>query len=201
MSADWQDRIVGFERVPAEDLLANPSNARKHPVKQREALRGSLDTLGWASACLVNKTTQFVIDGHARIEEALTRNPEMLIPVLYVELSPEEEAQFLLTFDYITYMAEYDRDMVQSLMQEMNSDNEAIQQLVADMAQEQGILLDDGIVIDAEPQIDLAHELQVKWQTARGQVWEIPSKSIKYKSGMQGGYVWCSECQKYHQIS
>lgn len=34
----------------------------------------------------------------------------------------------------------------------------------------------------AEPQIDKAEELREKWQTARGQVWEIPSKSIRDKA-------------------
>jgi DNA modification methylase len=175
--SNWENRIKSYGTQAADQFLINPSNARKHPEKQRQAVKGSLDTLGWVSPVIINANSGYLVDGHERLWQALSQGDETIVPYIEIELSPEEEAQFLLTFDYITYLAEYDRDMVQSLMSEMNSDNEAIQKLVADMAQEQGILLDDGIVIDAEPQIDLAHELQVKWQTARGQVWEIPSKT------------------------
>src|SRR5437899_2573778 len=78
------------EEDPAQ-LVANPSNWRTHPAAQRAALRGSLDTVGWVAQVMVNRTTGDVVDGHARLEEALSRR-EATVPVVYVELSAEEEA-------------------------------------------------------------------------------------------------------------
>lgn len=114
--AAWRDRIVGFERVPPDQLLANPRNWREHPGAQRDALRGSLDEVGWVDAIMVNRTTGHVVDGHARIEEALT-NGEALVPVLTVELSEEEEALVLATFDPIGAMAQTNGERLEELLQ------------------------------------------------------------------------------------
>ncbi len=53
---------------------------------------------------------------------------------------------------------------------------------------EMGIGLDEPTE-DPGPQIDKAAELQEKWQVERGQVWEIPSESVKGKP-----YIVCDGC-------
>lgn len=111
----WRDRIIGFDRVAPDQLLANPRNWRTHPGTQRDALRGSLEDVGWVDAIMVNTTTGHVVDGHARIEEALTKG-EPTVPVLYVELSENEEQLVLATFDPIAAMAETDGDRLQQLL-------------------------------------------------------------------------------------
>jgi DNA modification methylase len=174
---DWRDRIVGFERIPANQLLAHPNNARRHPAKQREALRGSLDTLGWYDAVIYNRTTGYLVDGHARVEEALTRNDEMPLPVLVVELDEHEEAQALASHDFISYMAEYDRDTLDTLLHDVASDDERVQAMLSELAEREGVVFGE---VEPEPdpgaQIDRAEELREKWQTERGQLWVIPSK-------------------------
>ena len=86
----WRNRIVGFTMEVPEDLLANPMNPRRHPGEQRDAMRGSLDELGWIDAVIVNDTTGRMIDGHLRCEEAITEGAPV-IPVLHVELDENEE--------------------------------------------------------------------------------------------------------------
>jgi hypothetical protein len=137
---NWQDRIIGFSRVPASDFLANPSNPRRHPIRQREALRGSLDTLGWVAPVLVNKRTNFLLDGHARIEEALSKDENALIPVIEVDLEEHEEKLFLASFDYITYMGEYDRDSLDSLLQDVQTDDVRLQAMLNELAVSHGII-------------------------------------------------------------
>ena len=90
-----QNRIIGLDYIPANQLLANPNNPPRHPAKQREALRGSLETLGWYDAVIMNRQTGYLIDGHARVEEQLTVDEDATLPVLVVDMSPEEEAQAL----------------------------------------------------------------------------------------------------------
>ena len=131
---DWQNRIIGLEHMPAHQLLANPLNARRHPGKQREALRGSLDTLGWYDAVILNQRTGYLIDGHARVEEQLTRDENAMVPVLVVDMSESEEAQALASHDWITQLAEYDKQTLDDLLRATNSDDERVQALLSDLA-------------------------------------------------------------------
>lgn len=96
----------------AGDLLANPLNFRIHPKEQRAALRGSLDVVGWLKDVIVNTTTGHVLDGHARVEDALGRSEDEPVPVTFVELSLEEERLALAVLDPITEMAVRDDEQV-----------------------------------------------------------------------------------------
>jgi ParB-like chromosome segregation protein Spo0J len=95
-AAAWRNRIVGTGDEAPDQLVANPANWRTHPGPQRNALRGSLPTVGWVQQVMVNRRTGHVVDGHARVEEALSRR-EPSVPVLYVDLDPDEEALVLAT--------------------------------------------------------------------------------------------------------
>ena len=103
-AARWRNRIVGSGMEAPEHLAANPANWRVHPRHQRDALAGSLDTVGWVAQVIVNRQSGYVIDGHARVALALTRK-EASVPVLYVDLSPDEERLVLATFDPIGALA------------------------------------------------------------------------------------------------
>lgn len=139
-SINWRNRIVRYGEQPANQFLANPANPRRHPTAQREALRGSFDALGIIAPVLVSSVTGYVVDGHARIEECLSRNDEMLIPFIEVDLSEDEEALALVSFDWITQMAYYDKDALNSLLDDVNTDSEALQSLLSDLAEKQGVI-------------------------------------------------------------
>lgn len=134
-AAPWRNRIVGSGEEAPEQLLANPLNWRVHPGDQRDALRGSLSTVGWVQQVLVNQTTGHVVDGHARIEEAITRG-EAKVPVLYVDLSEEEEAQVLATLDPITGMAIRDEAKLEELLGLISVDDEGLRKLLGTLAGE-----------------------------------------------------------------
>ena len=151
MPQPWQDRITKLDRVPANTLTPNPDNARQHPEHQRQALLGSLDTQGWTGAVTVNERTGYLLDGHARLEAALGNDPDMLVPVLYVDLAEHEEAQFLAQFDWITTLATYDVGTLEGLLHKVNSDDERVQQSLADMAEAVG--LDWTETADTDPAI------------------------------------------------
>ncbi|MHB8459852.1 MAG: DNA modification methylase [Candidatus Limnocylindrales bacterium] len=131
--AAWKNRIVGHGEEAPDQLLANPSNWRVHPAAQRNALRGALDTVGWVAQVMVNQRTGFVVDGHARIEEALSRG-EPTVPVLYVDLSPEEEALVLATLDPIGAMADRDGARLEALLAGVTVDDAGLRRLLADLA-------------------------------------------------------------------
>lgn len=108
MRETWKNRIVGYDVVEADQLLAHPSNWRIHPKAQQDALTGVLDDVGWVQEIIVNKTTGHVVDGHMRVEVALTRGES--VPVKYVELSEAEEQLILATIDPISAMAGADNE-------------------------------------------------------------------------------------------
>ncbi len=132
---EWRNRIVGYEVVPADQLLANPSNWRIHPRAQQEALTGVLDDIGWVQEIIVNKTTGHVVDGHMRVEVAITRGES--VPVKYVELTEAEELLILATIDPISAMAATDTAQLESLLANVNSDSAAVQALLAKLAGEE----------------------------------------------------------------
>ena len=116
-SVPWRNRIVGYGEEEAEQLLANPKNFRIHPKNQQLALENSLDKLGWIQNCVVNQTTGFVVDGHARAALAISRGEK--VPCAYVELSPEEEAVAIAILDSITEMAVKDQDILGKLIDDI----------------------------------------------------------------------------------
>lgn len=178
----WQNRIVGYGTKPADQFEAHPRNWRKHPQSQRDALASSLNGVGWVGAVIENVRTGHVLDGHERIWQALERNED--VPYLQVDVSEDEELLVLATFDPITQMAVTDAEMLEGLLADLRTselvqDDDALDALLASIASERGMAYAASEVADDPgPQIDRAEELREQWGTERGQVWEIPSKSV-----------------------
>lgn len=146
---DWKDRVIGFDRKPAHQFLANPKNPRSHPNEQRDVLRGSMETLGNYDVVIENQRTGHLIDGHARIEEALSVNEDMLIPYIIVDLSEAEEALALASHDYITTMANYMRDSLDALLHDVQTDDVRLQAMLSELAELHTI-----DIPDAKPQLE-----------------------------------------------
>src|SRR6266516_86277 len=79
-----RDRVVELVRVRAGDLAANPGNWRRHPERQRAALRGLLRQIGYADALLARREggSLVLIDGHLR----RSLDPDQVVPVLVLDL-------------------------------------------------------------------------------------------------------------------
>ena len=137
----WKSRIIGHGSESPEQLLANPWNARRHPGPQRDAMRGSLDAVGWVAEVTVNVQTQHVVDGHLRIEEAISHN-EPTVPVTYVDLTEEEERLVLATLDPLSAMATYDTEALMALLDGLSSGNAGLDALLGDLAGKGGSSFD-----------------------------------------------------------
>jgi DNA modification methylase len=125
VSEQWRSRIIGRANVSPSNLTANPKNWRKHPKAQTEALAAVLSEVGWVQDVIVNKLTGHILDGHARIELALER-AEPSVPVVYVDLSDEEEALILATFDPLSGMALTDKAKLDALFAELSNQTRLI---------------------------------------------------------------------------
>lgn len=166
-----RDRIKALRRVPASQLLPNPKNWRRHPKAQTEALRGLLAEVGYADALIARELQDgrlMLIDGHLRRDTT----PDAVIPVLILDLDEAEADKLLLTLDPLASMAEADGERIKTLLQTVQTDSRAVQELLRRTAGDQ---IWKTLHPDIEPpaQIDKAGELQRKWGTATGQLWQI----------------------------
>lgn len=133
-SIDWKNRIVEHGEQAARHYQGHELNARRHPKHQRDALVGSLNELGWVAPVIVSSRTGKLLDGHARIMEALDKDPETPVPFIKVDLSDREERLMLASFDPITNQATYDKEALDNLLQELYTGETGLQQLLADLA-------------------------------------------------------------------
>lgn len=159
----FASRIVGEGDEAPDQLLANPLNWRTHPKEQVDALEGLLGQVGWVQRIIVNKRTGHVVDGHARVALAL-RRAEPSVPVVYVDLSDEEERLVLAAIDPIGGMAGTDQALLDSVLDGLQADDAGLQALLDSLkgtpAGTEGL---------TDP--DDTPELQDKAVTELGEVW------------------------------
>jgi len=128
-----RDRIKELRRVPASQLRPNPKNWRSHPPAQQEALKGLLAELGYCDATIARELPDGslqLIDGHLRCETT----PDMEVPVLVLDVNEAEADKLLVTLDPLASLAEADRDALTSLLASVQTDSEAVQVLLTELA-------------------------------------------------------------------
>jgi ParB-like chromosome segregation protein Spo0J len=119
---------VGHGEEAPDQLLANPRNWRVHPKAQQDALAGALGEVGWVAGVIVNKRTGHVVDGHARVGLAISRN-EPTVPVVYVDLDENEEAIVLASLDPLAAMAVTDAEKLAELLGEIHVGDAALREM------------------------------------------------------------------------
>jgi len=140
-SGTFKNRIIGYGTKPADQFQAHPDNWRRHPQEQRDAMRAALTELGWIGVVVENVRTGYLVDGHERVWEAL-QNGNAEVPFVQVDISEEEEAYALATFDPIGQMALADKAALDAVLRQVETESAAIQQLVAQTAERAGMYLD-----------------------------------------------------------
>jgi hypothetical protein len=176
---EWMDPV---------HLAANTSNWRRHPESQSLALTAALKEVGWAGALLFNERTGHLIDGHLRKE--ITPGGEK-VPVLVGSWTEEQEKIILATLDPIGAMAERDQPALDKLLASISVDDPDLQRMFDELKTASSPAL-----VEDEVPIDRADELQKKWQTAAGQLWEIPSKTAPPRK-----VAICPNCQHKNRVS
>ena len=127
-----RDRVKELRRVRAQELVPNPRNWRCHPDRQRDALRGVLAEVGYADALLARELPDGrleLIDGHLRAETT----PDVVVPVLVLDVTEEESIKILLTHDPLTDMAEADVEKFAELLGDCDIKNPGVMRMLADM--------------------------------------------------------------------
>jgi hypothetical protein len=131
----WRSRIIGAAEIDPTTITPNPANARRHPPRQRRVLRALLDQVGVVQDVIINQRTGYLIDGHLRVEVALETG-QPTIPVKYVDLTEEEEALALATFDPIGALAYLDIEAMTELAEAIGPVSDEIDDLLAELTPE-----------------------------------------------------------------
>jgi DNA modification methylase len=168
------DRVKEYRKVRACDLVPHEKNWRSHPDSQSRALRDLLREIGFAGAILARVLPDGrlgVIDGHLRIETMGKRE----VGVLVTDLTAEEAEKVLLTYDPISAMATADQARLEALLASVHTDSPAIAAMLEKFAGEAAwqMLNPSQELVDPPAQFDKAGELQKKWKTRAGQLWQI----------------------------
>ena len=171
----WKNRIVDQGVRPASEFLANPKNWRTHPERQRAAVEGSLNELGWIDTVIVNRRTGFLVDGHERLWQALKAGEDTPVPFIEVDLSPEEEALALTILDPIAGMATADRNKLDELMQEIQTGEEGLMSMLSELAEQEGI----GFTADEYADLDDENESLEGYQETNILI-TVPVKDLEY---------------------
>lgn len=129
---------VKREMVDVDQLLANPYNWRIHTEMQQQSLAGLVDDIGFMGAVEVNINSGHMLDGHLRVILAL-RSGWKQLPTDYYDLTDEEEYKYLLSKDWVASMAASDRQKLDELLHQVQSDDERVQEMMAEIAEKDGL--------------------------------------------------------------
>ena len=127
----WQSRIVDRGDVPPGELVPHPRSWRRHSSHQQDALGAILDEVGWVQSVIVSQRTGFMVDGGLRRDIALERG-QPTVPVVYVDLNPDEELLVLATFDPIAQLAEADDHALADLRSQLSEEHASLAALLGD---------------------------------------------------------------------
>lgn len=132
-SPEIRDRVVELRRVRAGDLQENPRNWRRHPERQRRALRALLEEVGFADAILARERgdgSLEIVDGHLR----RSMDPEMVVPVLVLDVDEKEADKLLVSLDPLAALAEADAGSLTELLASIETSSEELRMLFAGLA-------------------------------------------------------------------
>jgi DNA modification methylase len=104
-----------IERVDIKSLLKDPTNARKHPDKNLDSIKASLNKFGQVEPLIVNEKTNIVISGNGRLEVMQSLGWET-VDVIKVDLNSVDAAQLGLVLNKTAELAEWDDDVLKKTL-------------------------------------------------------------------------------------
>lgn len=157
---NWRSRIVRYDKIRASEITPHPQNPRRHPQFQRDVVAASFEELGQIAPIVINVNNGYLVDGEERSWLALDQDDDVELDVIYVDLTEEEHQKALLYLDHSASLAEIDAQRLDDLLRDVNSDQPAIQQMLAELAENNGLLGEMNGVGDSSP-VDMPEQFSV----------------------------------------
>lgn len=152
-----RNRVVEVKKLRFGDVAAHSRNPKRHPDNQRAAFRGAVREIGFASVPVAYHSERangalVWADGHLRGSEAASYEGEVAI----LDITDAEADMLLVTADPIAYLAQTDAAALEALLKDVQTSDIALNQMLADMAEEAGIVPPDfaPVGVDTQPRLD-----------------------------------------------
>jgi len=182
-----------IDYLPLAHLLRAPRNPKDHELG---AVSESYSRFGYVAPMILDERTGKLVAGHGRLDalqqaKASGQKPptrvqlgpkgEWLVPVVRgVAFKSDVEAEsYLIADNQLTMLGGWDDGKLAELLSDL-AGQDALAGIGFDKDDVDALLRDLGQGAEERlaPKLDQAKELQKKWKTALGQLWEIPSKII-----------------------
>lgn len=137
---NWRSRRVKSGQIRAGELIPHPDNPKVHPQKQRDAVAGSISDLGQIAPILININNNYLVDGHERAWQALQEGEDTLVDADWVDLSEDEHRRALLILDAVGQLFQYDRDNLDALLRDVNTDDNRLSAMLSELAKTNGLI-------------------------------------------------------------
>lgn len=175
-------------RVPIGAFVPHPKNYNRHSDTQLRDLQISLQKFGQVAAVVVQAGPQPAYDvgpdqylsvaGHGLVQAAgLLGWSEVVADVLPADQSDEYIVAYMAADNELARASDPDLMQLAQIADDLRASDEELARLAAGGDEQLSALLD--MLVEPEDllgeAVDLAADLQRKWQTATGQLWEIPS--------------------------
>ena len=154
------------------ELSLDPSNVRKHGRKNLDAIKASLRKFGQQKPIVVD-AKGIVLAGNGTLAAAKELGWTE-IEIVRTQLEGVEATMFAIADNRTAELAEWEdslADVLKALakadvdLAELGFDENALSKISSDLVGDPEI--------DAEPQLDKADELRVKWNVESGQLWQL----------------------------
>lgn len=120
--------------VPAKSLIPNAKNWREHGEKQRSAMTGVLDELGFCDPLKAYRRADgqlVLVDGHMRAALASKVSPDTEVPVVILDISEADADKVLATMDPLASMASENDKALADLLGSVETQNAALLELIS----------------------------------------------------------------------
>lgn len=103
--------------VPIDDVQEHPQNPNRG---NEDAIDESIEVNGWFGACIVQKSTGFILAGNHRHRVAKKKGAEE-IPVIYRDVDDETALRIMLGDNQIAALAEIDEEALAAILDGLES--------------------------------------------------------------------------------
>lgn len=162
--------------APLTEIREHPRNPNRHAQKQIDVLAEIIRRTGWRHPIIISRLSGCIVGGHCRLYAARVLKLAAA-PVVYQNFdNAEEELSFLLADNRLAEFSTRDDATVAAILKELGASDLGIDLSGYDQAGFTKLLAKFAPTANSDapsPVIAKVEELQRKWETAPGQVWQL----------------------------
>ena len=194
--------IAGFRESqvqlwPIDRLVPYVRNPRTHSEEQVVQIAASIAEFGFTNPILVD-TKAGIIAGHGRLLAARKLGLTEIPVIVLDHLSETQRRAYCIADNKLALNAGWGEELLSAELAELEREGFDPELTGFSDAELEELLDAETEIQEDDPGslIDKSGELQRKWSTAAGQIWEIPSQTVKGKAHR----LLCGDCTDVEQV-